>query len=319
MSKTKIEWSEYSWNPVVGCSKRSVGCERCYALRMAVRLAHNPKLPDETREKYASTVRKVGDKWQWSGKVALFPERLKEPLKRRRPTRYFVPSMSDLFHENVPLDFIEQVYDVMAEAKQHTFQVLTKRPRRAADFLLNYILPSPRYLNVADVPLIWKNVWLGVTAENQAVADERIPLLLQIPAAVRFVSCEPLLGVVDLSEYLMCRQYAGEEKQPKPRTIGGKPYKVMRIRPRLSWLIVGGESGPGARPMHPDWARSLVQQGKAANVPVFVKQMGAHWAKYAEPEGDWHTTVKQRGDSKGHDMRYWPEDLQVREMPEVKR
>jgi protein gp37 len=261
VSKTKIEWTEYSYNPIVGCTKCSIGCEQCYALRMAVRLAHNPKLPNETREKYASTVRKVGSKWEWSGQVALFPERLEQPLRWKKPRMVFVCSMSDWLHPDVPFSYAAKMLAVMSLARQHTFQLLTKRTDRLAPFF--------RWATGGDgTPLFtWPlpNVWLGVTAENQATADERVPLLLQCPAAVRFVSCEPLLRTVDLTEYMGANSYDWWSEN-------GPIYPGQQA---LSWVIAGGESGPGARPMHPDWARSLRDQAQVAGVPFFFKQHGA--------------------------------------------
>jgi len=232
---------------------------------MAVRLAHNPKLPDDVRERYASTVRKVGGKWEWSGEVALFPERLEEPLKRRKSTRYFVPSMGDLFHDDVRPEFIHKVFEIMEKAKGHTFQVLTKRPKRMKWFL-------DVYASFRSWPL--PNVWLGTSIENQAAADERIPLLLQTPAAARFVSCEPLLGAVDLTELL-----AQLDEPTAINALTGKwcdccgPYDDNK----LDWVIVGGESGPGARPMHPDWARGLRDQCQEIGIPFHFKQWGAWW------------------------------------------
>ena len=293
---TKIEWTDETWNPIIGCTKKSDGCRNCYALRMAVRLAHNPKLPDATREKYASTVRKVGGKWEWSGKVALFPERLIEPVRRKKPTRHFVPSMSDLFHEDVPFDFIAAIFGVMALCPNHTFQVLTKRPQRALDWFdwikerqpaigpfgvctgFAYLkLGGPhvrhkqKYLLVGQWPL--PNVWLGVTAENQATADERIPLLLRTPAAVRFVSCEPLLEAAILQGG-NCPESPDGPWPDEP--LHDRAYlRGICGDERVNWVIVGGESGPGARPMHPDWARGLRDQAQAAGVPFFFKQQGA--------------------------------------------
>jgi protein gp37 len=213
----------------------------------------------------------------------------------------FVNSMSDLFHEDVAWSLIEQVFDTMQAAPQHTFQVLTKRAenmRRFAEYwAFHHSEPLP-------------NVWLGVSVEDQPRADERIPLLLQTPAAVRFISAEPLLGPVDLDPWLYrvrvrpglaCRAYRGEPNE--------------EIVPRLDWVIVGGESGPGARPTQVQWARSIVQQCAAARVPVFVKQLGAH------PHGDDGSDRPNVGnllhlrDRKGGDMAEWPADLRVREFP----
>lgn len=186
MGKTKIEWTEYSWNPVTGCTPASEGCQNCYAKRMATRLKGRYGYPED--EPF---------------KVTLHPEKLKEPLKWKKPRRVFVCSMGDLFHEQVPDEYIAKVWEVMSNASQHTFLVLTKRPQRMKDFLARlgwYIHDRDGYPMEAVLDeggkYTLKNVWLGVTAENQQRADERIPILLQIPAAVRFVSIEPMLGPV---------------------------------------------------------------------------------------------------------------------------
>ena len=241
---TSIEWVQNpdgskgeTWNPVTGCTPCSIGCTNCYAARMAAtRLKHHPR--------YAGLATIESGRARWTGEVRLNYDVLEQPLHWKKPRRIFVASMGDLFHGNVPYEFIERIYGIMRQAKQHIFQVLTKRPGVAAEFLLNYILPSPHYLNKADVPLIWPNVHLGVSVENQAAADERIPWLLQIPAAVRFISVEPYLSEIDLSD-LHCG---------------------------ISWCIIGAESGPGARPMDENWVRRLIAQCKQYKIPVFYKQ-----------------------------------------------
>jgi len=232
---TKIEWTHregttgVTWNPIAGCTKISEGCAHCYAERMATRLKGRFGYPED--EPF---------------RVTLHPDRLSEPRKWRKPRTVFVCSMGDLFHEVVPGTFIHHIWIQMALCRDHTFLVLTKRPERMAELvpaLNNYEHGTPN------------NVWLGVTAENQQRANERIPLLLQTPAAVRFVSIEPMLGPVDLRWYLG----TGE----------------MLSSHYLDWVIVGGESGPGARPMHPDWARGVRDQCAAAGVPFFFKQWGS--------------------------------------------
>ncbi|MBC8445774.1 MAG: phage Gp37/Gp68 family protein [Chloroflexi bacterium] len=279
---TKIEWVQNpdgtqgkTWNPITGCTKISPGCRNCYAERMARRLAGRcgyPKAPNHFN-------------------VTLHPDRLDEPLRRKKPTTYFVCSMSDLFHEDVPLDSIHDVFAVMALAKQHTFQTLTKRPLRMLDVLsnaradVNWIVRCElARLGQDPVNITWPlpNVWLGVTAENQATADERIPLLLQTPSAVRFVSCEPLLGLMDLHQYLSLYQEA--DFVTVWTAIGGR--RVPMTRPgfpgwhrhdgrKLDWVVTGGESGPGARPMHPQWARDIRDQCQTVRIPFFFKQWGA--------------------------------------------
>ncbi len=258
MSKSKIEWTERVWNPVTGCTKVSQGCKNCYAERMAKRLAGRCGYPAD--EPF---------------RVTLHPDRLGQPLHWKKPSRIFVNSMSDLFHQDVPDEFIERVWAEMYSNAQHTFQVLTKRPER----MLHWYRHSIRASMSLEFPP--GNIWLGVSAENQETADQRIPLLLQTPAAVRFVSCEPLLGPVDLCEWLCCTACAD--------TCGGtrKPAGLSVVahckNPRLDWVIAGGESGPGARPMHPDWARGLRDQCAAARVPYFFKQWG-EWRPPAEGE-----------------------------------
>jgi protein gp37 len=287
---TKIEWTEKTWNPIVGCSIVSPGCTNCYAMTMAARIERMggaPQYDGTTQPSRAGAV--------WTGKVALAEKALLEPLKRRKPTTYFVNSMGDLFHEDVPDEWIDRVFAVMALCPQHTFQVLTKRSARMREYVIGLNCDGARRYHVADAaepiatnhkywkgdgPTDWDlavaealhakhwplpNVWLGVSAEDQTRADERIPDLLATPAAVRFVSAEPLLGPVDLHSST-CRETGS--CGTCPACLGG-----------IDWVIVGGESGKGARPMHPDWARSLRDQCADADVPFFFKQWG-EWVTY---------------------------------------
>lgn len=266
---TKIEWTDLTWNPIAGCDLVSPGCTNCYAMRQAHRLASNPKTPH-----YAGTTRAVNGKPVWTGKIGIAPDKvLTAPLRRRKPTRYFVNSMSDLFHPGVPDDVIDRTLAVMALSPQHTFQVLTKRTDRVLTYFSHVnahgetrheIIERKARFFIEDADAwmteCWPlpNVWLGTSVEDQRRADERIPELLRTPAAVRFLSCEPLLGPVDLC------------------TVDHGHAPALSY---LDWVIVGGESGPGARPMHPDWARSLRDQCQAAGVPFFFKQWGA-WAPW---------------------------------------
>lgn len=227
--KSKIEWTDATWNPVSGCTKVSQGCKNCYAERVFPRA-------------YATSAR-LGREFT---DVRCHPVRLNQPVRWKRPRKIFVNSMSDLFHEAVPDEFIWDIFDVMFRTHQHTYQILTKR----ADRMLKFCSSERAFAK----PL--PNVWLGVSVEDQETADERIPLLLQTPAAVRFVSYEPALGPVDFRL----------TPNPSPLT------------PSLDWVICGGESGPHARPMHPDWARSVRDQCQAAGVPFFFKQWG-EWAE----------------------------------------
>jgi protein gp37 len=215
-SNSRIEWTEATWNPVIGCTKISAGCKHCYAEVMARRL------------------QAIGVAGYESGfkKVRLRPEKIDEPMLRKKPTVYFVNSMSDLFHPRVPDDFIDQVFATMRKATWHTFQVLTKRPERMAE-----------YLGRKRVP---KNIWLGTTVENKRHGVPRIEQLRKVNASVRFLSIEPLLE--DLGEIFL---------------------------EGISWVIVGGESGPGARPMRPDWARNVQKQCEKEGVSFFFKQWGA--------------------------------------------
>lgn len=282
-----ISWTDQTWNPIRGCTRVSEGCRNCYAETIAARFS-GPGQP------YEGLAAMKGGDARWTGKVVLAEKHLTDPLRWRRPRRIFVNSMSDLFHESVPDAWIHEIFAVMAAAPQHNFQVLTKRPARMREvvtdlysrnlgqWLETLVLhpAGPRELGdllartVFGPPL--PNIWLGVSAEDQDAADTRLPDLLATPAAVRFVSCEPLLGPIDL--------YNGD---PDPRLGGheatqtfigdwwepGDPPKGP-ARHGLDWVIVGGESGPGARPMHPDWARSLRDQCIVAEVPFHFKQHG---------------------------------------------
>jgi protein gp37 len=258
---TKIEWTDETWNPVTGCTKVSQGCRACYAERLAPKVFAGQRVPDMGGDDpYASRPRVFTD-------VRCHPERLDAPLHWKKPRRIFVNSMSDLFHEDVPDEFIDKIFAVMARCPQHTFQVLTKRPKRMLEYLgwpfrpasiLQIDHEAPPDLATGRWPL--PNVWLGVSVEDQETADERIPLLLQTPAAVRFISAEPLLGPIDLDGWL-------------PGLFEWKHERAM-----LGWVIAGGESGPKARPSHPDWFRSLRDQCAAAGVPYFFKQWGEHLA-----------------------------------------
>jgi protein gp37 len=280
VGETKIEWTDRVWNPVTGCTKVSAGCKHCYAERQFPRVYGRDKV--EERKRHFTD-------------VVCHPDRLDQPPKWRKPRRVFVCSMGDLFHEDVPWSFICAVFAVMAAARQHTFQVLTKRPRRAlglfrhlhlCDSVAETLGVSARDNGLCSTwmdnefpgwPL--PNVWLGVSCENQAAADERIPLLLQCPATVRFVSCEPLLGPVDVEPAL----HRGVEE--RKRHFTDVVCHPDRLDQPPKWVIVGGESGPKARPMHPDWARSIRDQCQAASVPFFFKQWG-EWRERIDGD-DW--------------------------------
>lgn len=332
-TKTGIEWTDSTWNPIRGCSRVSEGCRNCYAEKVAYRFSGEGQLYEGLavlRNGHAS----------WTGEVAFVEKHLLDPLKLgpvvtgcltgevlphakaghcpkcgERQRRIFVNSMSDLFHENVTDEMRDKIFAVMALCPQHTFQVLTKRPQRMLEYLTQYpksrnelcwrwhvaqaidglfpirtersIEAKERVIDQSPLP----NVWLGVSVEDQKTADTRIPLFLQTPAAVRFISAEPLLGPVDLTSAVVAIEtYAPGETCKWSRTsleVGdvwhsedgdvsdGPEY------PALDWVICGGESGPGARPMHPDWARGLRDQCAAAGVPFFFEQWG-EWSPIPE-------------------------------------
>jgi protein gp37 len=293
---SKIEWTDATWNPMLGCDKISPGCKNCYAIKDVHRMAGNPN-PKIAAANQGLTVIEGGHP-NWTGEVRFLPERLTIPLRRKKPTRYFVDSLSDLFHEGFTWPQIEHVFDVMKRTPRHTYQILTKRAENMEDFARYFSLSNGEPLS---------NVWLGVSAETQKHADERIPHLLRTPAAVRFVSLEPLLGPISLQDFLPGRV--------NPHWSGHAddcPYSYWG----LNWVIVGGESGPGARPCETDWIRDILRQCKDAGVPCFVKQLGADPLlprnTILHPRA--RRTLKLR-DRKGGNMEEWPADLRVREMP----
>jgi protein gp37 len=247
---TGIEWTEATWNPVRGCSKVSEGCRYCYAMSVAARFS-GPGQPYEGLATRSPA--------RWTGKVMLVEKHLGDPLRWARPRLIFVNSMSDLFHEDIPDEWIDRIFGVMAAAARHTFQVLTKRPARMKAYMTALARDYDRLeagarsvghtLRFQGIPLVrWPipNVWLGTSVESQDVAADRIPHLFRLPAAVRFLSCEPLIGPLDLGASL--------------------GY--------VDWVIAGGESGPKARPCHEAWLRSLRDQCVSAGTPYFLKQLG---------------------------------------------
>ena len=289
---TKINWTDETWNPIIGCSKVSDGCKNCYAEKMSKRLAGIHKtsyyLNVVKGEHYATPQAKILP--EWSGKTHFQESQLEKPLKWKKPRMVFVCSMGDLFHESVPFEWQFKVFQFIVECPQHTFQVLTKRPdimkKRIAD--INFHLKR----NYPKLKIPLQNVWLGVTSENQEQANKRIPILLQIPAKVRFVSVEPMLGAVDLENL----EYERAFKIGLLNSFSGHKYThdndhLGKID-KLDWVICGGESGHNARPMHPDWVRSLRDQCKDANVPFFFKQ----W-------GEWHESDLQ--ENKGCKTHLW--------------
>jgi protein gp37 len=236
--KSKIEWTDATWNPIRGCSMAKGselgGCLNCYAARLNARNLPNLKSPS-TGEPFA---RIMDSGPRWTGRIEVIPSTLELPLKWKTPQRIFVNSQSDLFHEELAFTDIDRILALMAAAPQHTYKVLTKRPEVAVRY----------YVERSDDPSVQaviKRMWLGVSAEDQDTADMRIPLLLRLPVAVRFLSYEPALG----------------------------PVRIDRFR-GLDWVIAGGESGPSARAAHPDWFRAMRDQCAVAGIPFFFKQHG---------------------------------------------
>jgi protein gp37 len=350
-SNSNIEWTDATWNPIRGCSRVSEGCRNCYAEAVAYRFSGSG-------QPYEGLVRIGSDgkrRREWNGEVRFAEKHLLDPLKWKEPKRIFVNSMSDLFHENVTDDMRDQIFAVMALCPQHTFQVLTKRPDRVLTYFnrpdrgnWSKVLTNPAawyvwceatkiqavskrpipsrfgWTTFDDIDTVtpWPlpNVHLGVSCENQAAADERIPLLLQTPAAVRFISAEPLLGPINLHPWI-CRN--GDISRPEQ-----KYSRICDPSGNLDWVIVGGESGPGARWCDVAWIRGIVDQCKSAEVPVFCKQLGAHPVEYVDkvdvtdhsefgPEviGYAEPVPLNLRDKKGGDMDEWPHDIRVREFP----
>jgi protein gp37 len=327
--KTGINWTDSTWNPIRGCSRVSTGCENCYAEATAARFS-GPGMPYEGLAK--PSARGLP---KWTGEVRFIEEHLADPLRWRRPRRIFVNSMSDLFHEKLSNEDIARIFGVMAASPRHTFQVLTKRPERMRDWFawvadegeellaavgekppvgspipgacacfarekeIGGVLSAADWREAMRAPWPLPNVWLGVTVEDQRRADERVPILLETPAAVRWVSAEPLLEGVRFDIVYDPENYI-------------QPWNALVPKPtRLDWIVVGGESGHLARPFDLGWARSIVDQCQKAGVPVWVKQLGA------DPiDGLAGCAVWQR-DKAGADWTDWPEDLRVRQFPEV--
>ena len=401
MSATSIEWTDRSWNPTSGCTKVSQGCKHCYAEVMAKRTFGRlyPQVPADPLPDHVSKAVSIeyGDELAHAlteaagmrarrfTDVQVHADRLERPLRWRKPCRVFVNSMSDLFHEDVPDEFIDRVFAVMALCPQHTFQVLTKRPARMRAYLTEIrrqgVIDAGEKMKPSRPPAHWyyvsdwsmrtcpwplRNVWLGVSVEDQATADERIPLLLQTPAALRFVSYEPALGPVDFTSIdwfggalkhrvdVLRRGYWCAEGWIGlgPAAQLGEPrggFTNHSDMAGLDWLIVGGESGPKARRCDVAWIRSVVAHCKAAEVPVFVKQLGANVIDRNDAgftgdfDGSGRAWPEQHAiddrieqdidgtrdgyqgaavrihcrDRKGADPAEWPKVLRVRQWPEV--
>ena len=376
---TNIEWTHMpghkgeTWNPVVGCSVVSPGCANCYAMRVAgTRLEHSKAAPH-----YAGTTELSNAGPVWTGKIAKAPDSIfLKPFRWRAPRCVFVNSMGDIFHENVPDPIIDQVFAVMALCPQHTFLVLTKRAgrmrdyfsdpmsaSRVADFIVDAVFSgvTTRAVLIADAALEplappgprvflgrWPlpNVWLGVSAEDQRRAEERVPALLDTPAAKRFVSAEPLLGPIDFENIRDPKHFPGCLRKD---VLNGHAFheddgnQWTKLN-RVDWIIAGGESGGGARPNWTPNVRSIIRQCASARVACFVKQMGSNVhdrndagieglydTEWRLDDGDWgrieHDVNGYREqyqgapmrirlrDPKGGDPSEWPADLAVREWP----
>ena len=287
---SKIEWTDATWNPITGCTLVDEGCRHCYAAHL---ITSWPAIGNHPSRKGLARKNAAGES-KFTGEVRFNEQWLDQPLRWKKPRKIFVCAHGDLFHPNVPDDWIDKVFAVMALAPQHTFQVLTKRPDHARDYLTALNRPSRKFdlmlaarrggatlmdakaVNEVTANLPLHNVWLGTSISDQASADLRIPQLLATPAAVRFISAEPLLGAVDIDEWLHDSDCADTRKLY--RRSGNKPLCHCGERPvnedRVDWVIVGGESGANARPIHPDSARSLRDQCAAAVVPFMFKQWG---------------------------------------------
>ncbi|MFB6371571.1 MAG: DUF5131 family protein [Bradymonadaceae bacterium] len=347
-----IQWTTETWNPTIGCRRVSTGCENCYAERMAARHANNPDTPQ-----YDGIAEFTDDGPRWSGEVKCLPEKLPEPLHWKKPRRVFVDSMSDLFHTDVPFEFVARIYAVAAMTPRHTYQILTKRPERARAFFdwVDAEHDEPPDIafhahlfddegqcaaanSIAGVlgdgyNVGWppRNIWLGVSTENQQTADERIPTLLETPAAVRFISAEPLLESINLRWI-----ETGETTSLDPldgwrrRSISDSDCAVhgdelqyydvdeqymCNEHPALDWVIVGGESGHDARPCRFEWIDQIRRQCEESDVPCFVKQLGSNPRMWNIDDGVHDAPIE---DFKGADPDEWPDELHVRQYPEDK-
>ncbi|ASQ10667.1 DUF5131 family protein [Sinorhizobium meliloti] len=325
---TKIEWTDATWNPITGCAVVSPGCTNCYAMKLAgTRLRNHESRKGLTKDTKAGPV--------WTGEIRFNRQWLDQPLRWTTPRMIFVCAHGDLFAEGVDQVWIDYVFAVMALAPQHTFQLLTKRPERMREYMLG--MSSRRSFiagygalvrggNLSDhyetayeaIAKPLPNVWLGVSVEDQRRAEERIPLLLDTPAAVRWISAEPLLGPLDLTCIHQPNAGSGpwwfdalttdrmgwfhDEAATKPTDEDPLAFSGYG---QLDWVVAGGESGPGARPMHPDWARSLRDQCAAAGVPFLFKQWG-EWAPQVGAVDGW--TVPDDPEISRIDHRDWEEN-----------
>lgn len=304
---TSIEWTEQTWNPTTGCDRISPGCTNCYALTMAKRL----KAMGQAKYQTDGDPKTSGPGFGF----AMHADAMREPLRWKKPRKVFVNSMSDLFHASNPTPNLHLIFGVMAATPQHTYQILTKRHGR-----MRSLLNDPQFAHMTyhrahvvyglpdTAPHTWPlpNVHLGVSVEDQKRADLRIPALAQTPAAVRFLSCEPLLGPVRLNRsHVHCpvHDFSGGF------CSGPCPHAILP-----NWMIIGGESGPASRPMDPQWVADLINDARQAGAAPFVKQLGSVWARDFTVNGK---TVAAHGDTKGGNPDHWPIRLRVREYPKA--
>ena len=325
-TNTSIEWADKTWSPIIGCDRVSPGCDSCYAIGTARIREANPH--PRIAAAFAGTTQRTDTGVDWSGTVNLLDDRLTEPLSWRKPVKVFVNSLSDLFHKNVPDDFIAKVFAVMALTPQHSYQLLTKRHARMRTLLNDrhfaVAVRTEMYARDRDATLrqdeVWPlpNLWLGVSVENQHWANLRILVLLDTPAAIRWISAEPLLGPVDLT-----RIAASSKQQPDMvydalnQRYGVPGRWQANASARLDWVVAGGESGAKARPAHPDWFRTLRNQCAAAGVPYLFKQWGT-WGVDAplDDQGRLLNTPRGRGVTVADDGTvYQPGDLSYPDGP----
>lgn len=336
--QSKIEWTEATWNPITGCTVKSAACRDCYAMTLAgTRLKNHASRAGLTRQN-------ADGKHIWTGEVRFNQAWLDQPLKWKKPRNIFVCAHSDLFHEDVPDEWIDPVFAVMAlchddsladwsDRPNHIFQILTKRADRMRKYMTDPGLWG-RIQNVIDnwesedgcpfdghAPImqneLFDHIWMGVSVEDQKAADERIPQLLATPAAVRWISAEPLLGPVDLENIYLRRD--GQLPNDLSSKLGDyvRPLAGNFVgSPKIDWVVLGGESGSTARPMHPDWARQIRDDCEAAGVPFFFKQ----WGEYApHPSGEevtirqFHNSIRyvgiETGECKPHPDRHTDETM----------
>lgn len=295
---SEIPYCEKTLEVTGGCTKCALGCRICWAIKEVWRMAHNPLQGD----KWKGLVEKKNGVLNWTGRIKCFPEALKIPLRRKKPTTYFVNSKADLFHEKVPFEFVDKVLYVMYRNLQHTFLIFTKRPERMLEYftddelLLRLLRLFPNYTPEARLCREWplENIQLILSISTQVEADEKIPILLQIPATVRGLSIEPMLEEIDIERYLV--RYARHNHAPhKSCTSSCRASDLTKTH----WVVVGSESGPGAMYCPIENIRGIVEQCKAASVPVFVKQI--HLGGKAK-------AIKN--------INEFPEDLRIQQYPE---